>query len=510
LRTELGSERAQHASTQQLSHSLVELLLRDKRASDIPLSAGDRHADTAGCSISEMAILSTAMNEMRTMHERLQTNIRVFEARLARVEQASLLNAHEHVSTPVSLERDVAAGAQDEGLKGLVDQGINQGPMTGSTAHSSGLSPADALAQPSQSVAASLRLSSHPALSACSSICLPGFEHLMDCEDGAAVDLQRSEPSVDNHMRSDTVDDNSTLISELPGFAKHSAASLGSPGPALARSGQDLGTIKSSVSRGSEDVTSGTDGQMQHLGPRPDSAPMQCGQKGSFQWNPAARMFYPVQSYADAFRSVLITDVPGYGKLSDMLERVRTGMIISASFCDTTPITGKVSVLITFAREESARAFANDANRDPSFWRNFPDEPVPSMRVEMLSSPTHPMAGALERQIQNGATRILQARGLPPNLTAEALVSFLSEPGTKHHGLVSARRTDDGDVRVEFSSVALALRAVERARYHCVLRQACWKHCPDPCGPRPRTDILGDQRMHDVPPQGNMATWIER
>ena len=263
--------------------------------------------------------------------------------------------------------------------------------------------------------------------------------------------------------------------------------------------------IKSSVSRGSGDVASRTHGQMQHLSPRSGSASMQHGHKGSFQWNPAARMFYPVQGCGTAFRTVLITGVSGHGKLSNMLERVRTGMIISASFCDTTPITGKVSVLITFAREESARVFANDANRNPSFWRNLSDEPAPSMRVKLLSSPTHPMAAALERQIQNGATRILQARGLPPDLTVEALGSFLSEPGTKHHGLVSARKTDHGDVRVEFSSVALALRAVERASYHCVLRQACWEHCPDPCGPGPRTDTLGDHRMHNMTSDGNMG-----
>ncbi|GAB7345279.1 hypothetical protein MBLNU457_3642t1 [Dothideomycetes sp. NU457] len=192
-------------------------------------------------------------------------------------------------------------------------------------------------------------------------------------------------------------------------------------------------------------------------------------------------MYQPAQHDTDTKRTVLITGFPLTGKLSDLLNKIHTGLIYSITMNDTSAISGHATVLLVFFRGETARTLVAESTGKRM---TVPDihGVDHSLIVRMLDSATYPIPGWLYRRItEQGATRVVRMSGLPAELTCQAFTAFVCERGTRRHGLASVCKNDNGDFVAEFTSVVNALKAVDRLLSYPDFRNAIWSHLPDPC-----------------------------
>ncbi|CAD0096117.1 unnamed protein product [Aureobasidium mustum] len=115
--------------------------------------------------------------------------------------------------------------------------------------------------------------------------------------------------------------------------------------------------------------------------------------------NQALVMYDPAPS-DEAFRTVLVTDIPKDRSEVDVMRMVSGGIIVKVQSMDTTWITKSKTMMITFLHGEDAF----------NFLRSVEDKVEP--RFSLLKTPTYPVNGYLaDDMIYNGITRCLAVHG---------------------------------------------------------------------------------------------------
>ncbi|CAD0091414.1 unnamed protein product [Aureobasidium vineae] len=184
--------------------------------------------------------------------------------------------------------------------------------------------------------------------------------------------------------------------------------------------------------------------------------------------NQALVMYDPAPS-EDAFRTVLVTDIPKESSAADVMRMVSGGMIVKVQSMNTTPITGSKTMMITFLQAKDARDFLKsvEGKTKPEF--------------SLLKSPTYPTIPRLaDDMMYNGVTRCLAIRGVYETITMKRLCEVAWPPGLERDNIVNASRDEQGVCHLEFTSVL----AAKMAHWFLKTRFDGAEHEADPCDRR--------------------------
>ncbi|KAG9653214.1 hypothetical protein KCU95_g8981, partial [Aureobasidium melanogenum] len=161
--------------------------------------------------------------------------------------------------------------------------------------------------------------------------------------------------------------------------------------------------------------------------------------------NQALVMYDPAPS-DDAFRTVLVTDIPKDRSEADVMRMVSGGVIVKVQSMDTTWTTKGKTMMITFLHGKDAC----------DFLRSVKDKVDP--RFSLLQSPSYPINGwRADDMIYKGITRCLAIYGLGGDMTMEAICAATRQRGLKCDSILNASRDEQGVCHLEFTSVAAAL-----------------------------------------------------
>jgi hypothetical protein len=166
--------------------------------------------------------------------------------------------------------------------------------------------------------------------------------------------------------------------------------------------------------------------------------------------NQALIMYDPAPS-EDAFRTVLVTDIPTSKSETDVMCMVSGGMIVKVQSMNTqlmkiAPTINSKTMLITFLQAKDAR----------DFLRSVKDKIEPEF--SLLKTPTYPINGYLaDDMMYNGITRCLAVHGLQENITLEGLCRATKSCSSKRDSVLGASRDEQGVCHLEFTSVLAAV-----------------------------------------------------
>ncbi|KAI4717015.1 hypothetical protein E4T48_06817 [Aureobasidium sp. EXF-10727] len=188
--------------------------------------------------------------------------------------------------------------------------------------------------------------------------------------------------------------------------------------------------------------------------------------------NQALVMYDPSPS-EDAFRTVLVTDIPKDRSEADVMGMVSGGMIVKVESMDTTPITGGMTMMITFLDARDAR----------DFLRSVEGKTKP--RFSLVQTPTYPTVPGLDDDMRyNGITRCLAIHGLHEDITLEELCDATRRPMHERDSVLNASRDEQGVCHLEFTSVLAALEGRWGVRGKLSGRFTRILHEADPCDRR--------------------------
>ncbi|KAG9668084.1 hypothetical protein KCU99_g9998, partial [Aureobasidium melanogenum] len=185
--------------------------------------------------------------------------------------------------------------------------------------------------------------------------------------------------------------------------------------------------------------------------------------------NQALVMYDPAPS-DDAFRSVLVTDIPKDRSEADVMRMVSGGVLVKVQSMDTTWTTKGKTMIITFLHGKDACSFS----------RSVEDKVEP--KFSLLQSPSYPVNGWLaDDMIYNGVTRCLAIHGLHEDMTMGALCAATRQRGLKCDSVLNASRDEDGVCHLEFRSVTAALAGYWALKDNLFRRFTRIMHEADPC-----------------------------
>ncbi|KAH0380099.1 hypothetical protein KCU92_g7795, partial [Aureobasidium melanogenum] len=185
--------------------------------------------------------------------------------------------------------------------------------------------------------------------------------------------------------------------------------------------------------------------------------------------NQALVMYDPAPS-DDAFRTVLVTDIPKDRSVADVMGMVSGGVIVKVQSMDTTWTTKGKTMIISFLHGKDAC----------SFLRSVEDKVEP--KFSLLQSPSYPVNGWLaDDMIYNGITRCLAIHGLHEDMTMGALCAATRQRGLKCDSVLNASRDEDGVCHLEFTSVTAALAGYWALKDNLFRRFTRIMHEADPC-----------------------------
>ncbi|KAJ5390964.1 uncharacterized protein N7496_002032 [Penicillium cataractarum] len=192
-----------------------------------------------------------------------------------------------------------------------------------------------------------------------------------------------------------------------------------------------------------------------------------------FQWG---LRYMPKSGDENAFRTVLIENLPDTVTLDQILTRIRGGAILSASLTDTRTITGSPTALIIFLHNRGALNFLYRVARE-GFYIGF--SPA---QVRPVPTPTYRTATDLENQIRRlGHSRCLVVRTPYIKEIRDEVHRVLSQSRLRHYVECFGERDLKGEVTVQFHSIKIATVA-----YLVLVRDPKFKgqfvkFGPDPC-----------------------------
>lgn len=165
--------------------------------------------------------------------------------------------------------------------------------------------------------------------------------------------------------------------------------------------------------------------------------------------------FRPDLSERDAYRTIIISNLPLNVTMTKLLNRVRGGLIISAKLLDTAKLTGRMTALIIFQYEYAAMAFEEHAQEYPIKLNAL------TARVELVPTPTWPEPINLRKAINDHQhTRCLEVYNFPRHIGEKVLRRDLRI----HNVLVwdaveHVQMRTDGVLELRFSSIKYAGQA---------------------------------------------------
>ncbi|KAH0272525.1 hypothetical protein KCU91_g6622, partial [Aureobasidium melanogenum] len=185
--------------------------------------------------------------------------------------------------------------------------------------------------------------------------------------------------------------------------------------------------------------------------------------------NQALVMYDPAPS-DDAFRTVLVTDIPKDRSEADVMRMVSGGIIVKIQSMDTTWTTKGKTMMITFLYGKEAC----------NFLRSVKDKVDP--RFSLLQSPSYPVNGwRADDMIYNGVTRCLAIHGLEEDMTMEAICAATRQRGLKCDSILNASRDEQAVCHLEFRSVEAALAGGWMLKDNLFRRFTRIIHEADPC-----------------------------
>jgi hypothetical protein len=190
--------------------------------------------------------------------------------------------------------------------------------------------------------------------------------------------------------------------------------------------------------------------------------------------NQALIMYDPAPS-EDAFRTVLVTDIPKVRSETDVMRMVSGGMIVKIQSMNTqlmkvTPKMDSKTMMITFLQAKDAR----------NFLRSVKDKTEP--KFDLVKTPTYPINGYLaDDMMYNGITRCLAIHGLHEEITLESLCGATRSRGIKRDSVLDASRDEQGVCHLEFTSVLAAVAGRWELKDNLFRRYTRVVHGADPC-----------------------------
>jgi hypothetical protein len=185
-------------------------------------------------------------------------------------------------------------------------------------------------------------------------------------------------------------------------------------------------------------------------------------------------MYDPAPS-EDAFRTVLVTDIPKARSETDVMRMVSGGMIVKIQSMNTqlmkvTPKMDSKSMMITFLQAKDAR----------NFLRSVKEKTEP--KFDLVKTPTYPINGYLaDDMMYNGITRCLAIHGLHEEITLESLCGATRSRGIKRDSVLDASRDEQGVCHLEFTSVLAAVAGRWELKDNLFRRYTRVVHGADPC-----------------------------
>ena len=188
-------------------------------------------------------------------------------------------------------------------------------------------------------------------------------------------------------------------------------------------------------------------------------------------------LYNPPASALNVYRTVLIDNLPIGVTLTEVLELVTTGTLISAHLLDTRSITKSMTVYLVFLEEDSATALVNTQSSSPFIFYNRP------ARVMLLRTPTPPLRPLLHHGIFNeGWTRCVAITNAPKSFTPELCKSMISRAPLKRDWIVNMKmRAKDAAIVIHFETLEAAEWALRRLRQTDMLEGSSVLFARDPC-----------------------------
>ena len=186
--------------------------------------------------------------------------------------------------------------------------------------------------------------------------------------------------------------------------------------------------------------------------------------------------FKPDHSDTDVQRTVVLSNLPARVTLTEVLDKVRGGLVLSAWLMDTLMITGGPSAMVVFLHAFSAEEYAGHVRKHPV---RIDGQPV---RVMRLSTPTFPVQVGLAVAVrEHGQTRCLEIESVTASTADEILKAVGRTLWAVTISVFEWHELRDGVLSVRFTSVSAAGRASGLLRSRAAFKALRIDFAPDPC-----------------------------
>lgn len=187
--------------------------------------------------------------------------------------------------------------------------------------------------------------------------------------------------------------------------------------------------------------------------------------------------FSPPPGSWNVFRTVVISNITQSATMTQVLDKIRGGVVVDAKLLNTFSITGGKTALVTFLHEQSAKAFQVYSEQHAIAIENR------IAHVTVLKTPTWPISSECEKALFDGErTRCLDVSSYPRHVSPRdlrrhlRLCNVMMFDRTEHMNL-----HDNGVLALRFESIAYAVDARRVLTSHSAFRGCAVQFAPDPC-----------------------------
>lgn len=201
--------------------------------------------------------------------------------------------------------------------------------------------------------------------------------------------------------------------------------------------------------------------------------------------------FNPRAESRNVFRTLVISNLPQSATMTEVLERIRGGVVVDAKLLDTLSITGGKTALVTFLHEQAVKALQIHLKQHPIIIGNRVAHTI------VLNTPTWPISFAYEQVLVEGReTRCLEVSRYPRHISPDDLRGHLRIcPVITSDRIEYMNLRDDGVLRLRFESIACAANARGVLASRSAFQGCAVRFVPDPCA-QPlkgtKADKIGD------------------
>ena len=188
--------------------------------------------------------------------------------------------------------------------------------------------------------------------------------------------------------------------------------------------------------------------------------------------------FNPPPGSWNVFRTLVISNLPQSATMTELLDKIRGGVVLDAKLLDTSSITGGKTALVTFLQEQAAKALQTYVKEHPITIGNR------LAHVAVVQTPTWPISPIYEtaRLLNGGGTRCLEVSKYPRHISPRDLRRHLHLCSVITWDRIECMTLrDDGVLAVRFESTASAADARRVFTTHPAFGGCAVRFAPDPC-----------------------------